>query len=588
MTRRWCNGLFAISLLAAGACVQAQVLSVDGETFHGEGVAKAAETWRSPALASEPAAELRFLRLDNTRIENVKRSNAQLESRRFQIGIARHVASETEFSQLSALNWRPVAGGVVAAFDVVAPDAPAMRVAIRADRLPDGVELRVAGSDLPGAIYATDAAKARELVDGSGWFWTAATDGERQRIELFAPDGVDVAGIVSPVSAISEFLAPASGDLDLALKNLGSSGSCNINAVCRDASLGQGYVNTKNAVAWMNFMSGGDGYMCTGTLLNDTDTGTQIPWFYTAHHCIRTQTEANTLSTFWKRESATCPNPGSLGPNAQVTGGAQMLYSQASTDGALLRLNNPPPAGVGLAGWNAGALSVNTGAIAIHHPMGDNKKYSRGTYLGTAQNENIDGQVVSSALRVSWQEGTTEGGSSGSGLFVLGSNGYQLRGGLWGGGAHCNNVGLPESSGNRDLFSRLELVFPSISQYLAPASGSFGPTRNYTGQWHNEAESGRGLSLFQFGDTLFGLWFVYDSQGRASWYQIENVWTANDVTSGNVGRWTGSPWNQAYNPNARVVSIIGTYKLTFTSATQATLNYNVDGVNRTIPLVKIQ
>ena len=67
-----------------------------------------------------------------------------------------------------------------------------------------------------------------------------------------------------------------------------------------------------------------------------------------------------------------------------------------------------------------------------------------------------------------WLTGTTEGGSSGSGLFTLGPRGYVLRGGLYGGSAACGNSGSLANSQNRDYYSRLDVDFPSMKQYLEP------------------------------------------------------------------------------------------------------------------------
>src|SRR5262249_42906610 len=49
----------------------------------------------------------------------------------------------------------------------------------------------------------------------------------------------------------------------------------------------------KTAVGRMTFISGGASYVCTGTLLNDSDNTSAIPWFLTAEHCISAQTEAS-------------------------------------------------------------------------------------------------------------------------------------------------------------------------------------------------------------------------------------------------------------------------------------------------------
>lgn len=575
--------VFALALAAGGAQAQ-QALKVAGEPVRPEfAAAKHGESWRAPPLAQQAAAELRLQPLAAARIESVKRHNADGGVKRLQIGIGRDVASEAQASSLSALAWQPVAGGRVARFDVVSPQAEGLRVALRADRLPDALELRVAGAAMPDTIYATTGAEARRLADGNGWYWTAVTDGDTQQLELFAPDGVDVATVSPAVASVSHLLVSMHRDATMA-KALGDSGPCNIDVVCRVGTLGQNFVVAKNAVARMAFQSGGSTYTCTGTLLNDLDGSTQIPYFYTAHHCITNQSEANTLATYWSYETPTC-NVDNPGANTQVTGGAQLLYSQASTDGAFLRLNSAPPAGAAYAGWDANVLSAGTQVTAIHHPSGDIKKVSRGTFSGLSANVNIGGQIITSSLRTTWAEGTTEGGSSGSGLFTSDANSYYLRGGLAGGSASCDNDGEPESTGNRDFYSRFDQVYPSIQQYLA--GNDAGPTRNYTGIWYMPSEAGWGVKLFQFPNVLFGVWFVYDSQGRASWFQLDPTWTDTDVASGPVLRWTGPPWGPTYNPNLRNSTQVGTFTLTFTSETQATFSYSVDGVNRTVTLSKI-
>jgi hypothetical protein len=113
------------------------------------------------------------------------------------------------------------------------------------------------------------------------------------------------------------------------------------------------------------------------------------------------------------------------------------------------------------------------------------------------------------------------------------------------------------------------------------------PTRNYAGQWHVPAEAGRGLSMFQFGNTLFALWFVYDRDGKATWYQLDTQWTANDRAAGIVAEWTGPGWAATYAGD-RTLETVGNYTINFTSATKATMSYNVDGVSRTVVIEKIE
>lgn len=68
---------------------------------------------------------------------------------------------------------------------------------------------------------------------------------------------------------------------------------------------------------------------------------------------------------------------------------------------------------------------------------------------------------------VGWLIGTTEGGSSGSGLFTIAASGaYELRGGLYGGFASCANDGDLGNTNNRDYYSRLDQDFAWMSTWL--------------------------------------------------------------------------------------------------------------------------
>jgi lysyl endopeptidase len=574
-----------LALLTVTGAQAADILQAPSEPVRFDPAASAKrEQWRAPGQLKVAATALNLPPLAAERISAMQRRNQAAQHRRVQIGISRSVASES-LDDLPRPAWQYVAGGAVLNLDVVSPGAAALRVGIRAGNWPAGAELRVAGSVFADEIYATAGSAARLQASADGVFWTAVTDGERQHLELFVPAGIDPATVALNVDAVSHIVVPQQGGSGHG-KALGDSDSCNVDVVCRFNTLGANFVAVKDAVARMVFQSGGGSYTCTGTLLNDTDANTQVPYFFTAHHCIGTQAEASSLTTFWRYETPVCGTDQN-GPNTQLSGGSALLYSQASTDGALLRLNNTPPNGAVLAGWYAAALTPSTPITAIHHPSGDIKKVSQGNHSGFTANVTFgDGQVVTSAARASWSQGTTEGGSSGSGLFTDSS--LLLRGGLYGGRASCANTGQSEAAGNVDYYSRLDLIFPSIQQYLTGASQP-GATRDYTGQWDLPSEAGRGLSMFSFNQNqvLFALWFVYDGQGKAIWYQLDPQWTGVDVASGRVVSWTGSPWGPNYNPDARVLTQVGTFTLTFTSATQATFSYNVAGVNRTIQLTRL-
>lgn len=540
--------------------------------------------WRAPTLAKMAAARLQLQPMDLARIQAMQAANAG-GGKAWQIGIGRDVRSEGDGDVLAPLAWEAVAGGRVARLDIVSPGAAALRLGLALAEAPAELEIRVAGTAQPQHIHQVDGTGMAGQLDGQGLFWTAVTDGERQRLELFLPEGPATAALDAgavlpmPVRQVAHLLlAPNAGDP--LTKALGASGSCNIDVACR-ANLGEAFQRAKDAVAHMVFQSGGSAYVCTGTLLNDTG-GTGRNWFYTAQHCIENQAEANTLVTFWQYEVASCGGSGA-GLNRQMTGGAHLRWSAAERDAALLELRGQLPAGIPVtrAGWDATQLTVNQTVHAIHHPAGDRKKYSRGTYTGPLS-ASYGGPVVATS-RVAWNQGTTEGGSSGSGLFTDGGDTFHFRGGLVGGQARC---GAP-SAQNWDGYSRLDLVFPQISQFLVTDTGSHGPTRDYTGAWYVPSESGWGLLLHQYPDQLFATWFTFDGNGRRAWYSLLPEWGADDVASGTVQRPSGPRWGPTFNASQVSFAPAGTFTLTFQSDRQARFTFNVDNVQRTVTLHRL-
>lgn len=428
--------------------------------------------WRIANFPVGRVSRLQYREMSALRILKVQQNNTARRMKPLQIGINRTALGEGTTASLAPLNWIPGRNGSsVARIEIRSPVALALRVGLQVDGLDPRAELRFAGSSDPSRVVAVmSGTEIRRLADRDHVFWTPSTDGDTQLIEVYLPKGASRAGTRLQAPQLSHLLANSRNDFKM-IEKIGESESCNVDTACRVGELGANFVSAKNAVAHMQFVIAGEGtYICTGTLLADNVTASQIPYFYSASHCIDNQTVASTLNTFWKYEATACRS-GVVAANVQLVGGATYLYSDADTgttttngtDGLLLRLNNTPPAGAEFAGWDSAPLASSSNIIGIHHPAGDVKKVSSGQQVA------VDGYQNA----VSWLNGTTEGGSSGSGLFTADATGYHLRGGLYGGSAECANTGKSPDEGNIDLYSRFDVVFPHIKQWLAPAP----PTR---------------------------------------------------------------------------------------------------------------
>jgi hypothetical protein len=452
--------LVALSLLSTSTGFAAAHLlpSVPSEIYN---ETKQAETPTLKLGAEAKTLQVRLAPVPDDDIKSLREHNRR-SGKAMQIGIGRDIPQTQPSGPLSsAFDWIPTAdGGLAARFAVTSPGAKGLRMGITVTRLDDEVEMRFFGSDKPQRIHGpVDAAivRAQQPI-----YWSPVTDGETSTLEVYLPPGISPQSAAFDIPRLSHLARNARGEWQ---KSIGDSGSCEVDIACV-SNPSQALINAKNAVARMVFTVGGSSYTCTGTLLNDSDTTTFIPYFYSANHCISDQVTASTLNTYWFFEAPSCGS-GSAPNTIQKAGGAVLLHTSNVTDATLLRLNDTPPGGTVFSGWDANTISVGTEAIGIHHPEGDLKKFSRGVIQGY-QNYNSSGSFIA----MLWNLGVTEGGSSGSGLFTIGNGLYQLRGGLKGGSASCDNtLGI-------DKYSRLDLVYPDIQQYLYPTSS--GPAADKT------------------------------------------------------------------------------------------------------------
>ncbi len=234
---------------------------------------------------------------------------------------------------------------------------------------------------------------------------------------------------------------------------INKSGSCNVDVACSEADDWQAQVKS---VGRYTFSTASGGFLCTGQLLNNTaKDGT--PLFSTADHCGYSdengqkplsdrQSVAASIALTWNYQSLTCRAPGSAQSGMQIStsgfnhrqSGAAYLASNPLSDFALVQLNRVPNASYELeySGWDRRDIAPDS-AVAIHHPSGHAKRISfehdalsvtgyLSTFRGTGTH-----------LRVAdWDLGTTEGGSSGSGLW---NSDKLFVGQLHGGYAACGN-----------------------------------------------------------------------------------------------------------------------------------------------------
>ncbi|MCW8869190.1 MAG: PKD domain-containing protein [Proteobacteria bacterium] len=227
------------------------------------------------------------------------------------------------------------------------------------------------------------------------------------------------------------------------------SGSCNIDVACSE---GDNWRPEISSVGQYSFQTSDGGYVCTGQLINNT-TQDGTPYFLTASHCGYTGSSdsekdsvAASINIIWNYESLTCRTPGSgssgspinSGTFNQRQAGTTFVANNASSDFALLLLNQTPHSSYDIqyTGWDRTDTAFDAG-IGIHHPSGHAKRISfeDDPLLITGYLQSNGGGTTHLRV-VDWDKGTTEGGSSGSGLW---NSDYRLVGQLHGGYAGCGN-----------------------------------------------------------------------------------------------------------------------------------------------------
>lgn len=416
-------------------------------------VAKSASTKAQPVAqsalgADAPVAEIVLPAPDASKTT----LEAPQKGQPLHIGTVRAVGAQAGAGEVARLlQWQPLPGGAqVAALRFISQGAAGVRLAVDVQSLPEGAVLRMYGDEGEALEVSTEeAARLRTINEGTGLegeaarlVWSHAIDGSAATLEVEVPAGSAPDAVALAVPKLSHLMLTPQQALEKNSRDIGDSESCNLNATCVLDDIDA----ESRAVAKMTFNDGRSSYLCTGTLLNDAkSSGT--PNFITANHCISTQSEASTLTTYWFFRAASCDSPRSADQNVKtLSGGAVLRRTDATHDTTLLQLNNTPPAGAVYAGSYFGdVLGKDSGVLGVHHPSGDLQKYSVGAITGYATCNSspcqLDNNSSHPMFRIGWSQGTTEQGSSGSGLFVrdAASGTRYLVGVLHGGNASCFN-----------------------------------------------------------------------------------------------------------------------------------------------------
>lgn len=278
--------------------------------------------------------------------------------------------------------------------------------------LPNGAQFFVYNkNETLGAFTSSNNKSTRE-------FSTRPIKGQTVTLEYFEPKEATDSGSIQINSLVHGYR-----DFFKQLKAFGSSGSCNVNAVC-DTNLWGNEIRSS-----VMLLTAGNTRFCSGALISNVPKdGT--PFVLTANHC-----GPNTNNIFMFNYQSPGCTPSTDGNTTQTVSGCILRANDTPSDFYLVELSSIPPASYNVfySGWS----NINTAptkGTGIHHPAGDVKKISHDTDPLIESGYYMAGNDHWEVL--DWNSGTTEGGSSGSPLY---DQNHRIVGQLHGGDAACNN-----------------------------------------------------------------------------------------------------------------------------------------------------
>jgi len=402
--------------------------------------------------------------------------------RRYQVGVTKSVGSQVDFSNLRPGDLEATPrrhaqgairgdgrGGFSWTGVVESPGAAALRVRFDHFFLPRHAELYLHGDT--GEVFGPYTGRG---VHGDGEFWSHTVSGSRVTLAL-SYTGVDTARALGAARYLIADVAHLDHRFRLARSGpdgdeQAGDGFCPFNEPCIEnaecSSLDSAIAPAADAVAQILFQARSGpvrGYfICSGGLVSDTDASSVIPYFLTANHCISKGREARSAETFF--DYKTPCGGGCSFPSVASTLGSSIVKTGSPSDYTLLRLDQQPPAGSVLLGWNSTPIAFDDGAplSRISHPAGAPQAYSEhevDTARATCAGWPRGGWIYSSDTF-----GGTEGGSSGSP--VLNSAGQIV--GQLSGACGFNVNDSCDSVANATVDGALAAYFSDISQFLDP------------------------------------------------------------------------------------------------------------------------
>ena len=326
--------------------------------------------------------------------------------------------------------WISVPGGSLWRLEVSSENAFNSNLRFGGIDLPAGQNLRLS---TPGMLDSTVGPIEGTGEFGNGTAWSLTMPSNRTLIEWFVPAGQRVKGL--PFTSV-EFFHGYRDIFSGAFENAGDggvAGNCHNQPSCFAT-----WANESNGTVRLLF----NGFLCSGQL-TATTAADETPYVSTANHCISTAADANACQFNFFYRTPTCNAAVSAGTN--ITG-SDLTSTYLASDCTLLMVRPTLPTTTYWVGWTNANPAVNTASTGIHHPGGAPQAISFGVKNAGSFPCGTPGTNWQS---LSWNNGITEGGSSGSAIYR--DSDKRLYGVLTCGGSSCANTAADDGYGRWDV-----------------------------------------------------------------------------------------------------------------------------------------
>lgn len=309
----------------------------------------------------------------------------------------------------------------------------------------------------PGTKAAAYAHYQGQGPFNDGDFWSHTIEGSELLLEYRPAANETASEPRFSVSEVSHRFAEAGTKIGY---GFGDPGKCHLDINCHGE-----WLETGRSVAMIYFETETGQASCTGALVR-TKSGSGIPYFLTADHCLNNDQTARTVEAVWNFQTPSCNAKEADASRIERSSptGARYVVSKNTLGGDYsMVILNSIPAGARFANYDPTDPALGSPLVGIHHPLATHKRISFGSMFSEYWAFG-DTSIFPAALyhQVRWTGGATHHGSSGSPLFsrtntITGMLSY---------GPEFSQVSICEQEPRVDGYAKLSQAWPSFSPYL--------------------------------------------------------------------------------------------------------------------------